>query len=216
MKRLQHYVDLEKATDDEDVGDMYAGQSVLKEATLSMYDSDTNDLFARIEFPQLSLDFGYLNCPVFCMFMLDWRNHVSHELDGNTLKVSYQFTKTQQQKLANFGESALIINNANEFVNRVKKGFLASGIPFVRKPVSYYDSNSVEQMKDVQDDDYKVAFWKREKHSHQQEYRFMAGIEVDDHLKIDIGDISDITTIVPTKKLLELTFDVNATVAINE
>ena len=36
MKNLQYYVDLEKATSDESIGDMYDGQVMLQDVNLSM------------------------------------------------------------------------------------------------------------------------------------------------------------------------------------
>lgn len=70
-------------------------------------------------------------------------------------------------------------------------------------------------MKQVQKDNSRIAFWKREKYSYQQEYRFLVHDFVDDHLSVDIGDISDITDIVKTEELLntylEIQFKVKQT-----
>ena len=38
MKNLQYYVDLEKTTDDEDVGDKYDGQMVLQDVKITIHD----------------------------------------------------------------------------------------------------------------------------------------------------------------------------------
>ena len=49
-----------------------------------------------------------------------------------------------------------------------------------------------------------IAFWKRVSYSYQQEVRFVftPGNENIDHIELDIGDISDITTIIPAKSAL--------------
>ena len=124
MKNLQYYVDLEKGTSDEDVGDMYDGQMMLQDV----------------------------------------------------------------------------------------KTLLANNIGYSRDFVSYYGFNNVDHLKQIQKDNLRIAFWKRQKYEYQQEYRLVAHTEVDDYLCVEIGDISDITEIMKTKQLLntylEVTFSV--------
>lgn len=123
MKNLKYYVDLEKTTDDEDIGDKYDGQMVLQNVKISMYTVDTHEFVAQFDAPAASMNLGYLECPVFCMFMFDYRNHVDKHIDGDNLTVRYQFTEEQLEKMPNFGDSVLIIKNGDEFINRVKKDF---------------------------------------------------------------------------------------------
>lgn len=212
MKNLKYYVDLEKTTDDADVGDKYDGQMVLQDIKINMYTVDTNKFIAQFNAPTASMDLGYSQCPVFCMFMFDYRNHVEEHLDGENLTVKYQFTEEQLKKMPNFGDSVLIIKNGDEFVNRVKKGLLNAGYGFTRDHVQYYAFNNVEHLKQVQKDNSRIAFWKRDKYSYQQEYRFLVHDFVDDYLSVDIGDISDITQLLRTEELLntylEITFKV--------
>lgn len=204
MKNLKYYVDLEKTTDDEDVGDKYDGQMMLQDVKITMYTVDTHEFIAQFDAPSASMNLGYLGCPVLCMFMFDYRNHVEERLEGENFIVKYQFTEEQLKKMPNFGDSVLIIKNGDEFVNRVKKGLLNAGYGFTRDHVQYYGFNNVEHFKQVQKDNSRIAFWKREKYLYQQEYRFLVYDFVDDYLLVDIGDISDITDIVKTEKLLNL------------
>ena len=212
MKNLKYYVDLEKTTDDEDVGDKYDGQMMLQDVKISMYTVDTHEFIAQFDAPSASMNLGYLECPVFCMFMFDYRNHVEENLEGENLTVKYQFTEEQLKKMPNFGDSVLIIKNGDEFVNRVKKGLLEAGYGFSRDHVQYYAFNNVEHLKQIQSDNSRIAFWKRDKYSYQQEYRFLIHDFVDDYLSVDIGDISDITQLLRTEELLntylEITFKV--------
>lgn len=212
MKNLKYYVDLEKTTDDEDVGDKYDGQMILQDVKISMYTVDTHEFIAQFDAPSASMNLGYLECPVFCMFMFDYRNHVEENLEGENLTVKYQFTEEQLKKMPNFGDSVLIIKNGDEFVNRVKKGLLEAGYGFSRDHVQYYAFNNVEHLKQIQSDNSRIAFWKRDKYSYQQEYRFLIHDFVDDYLSVDIGDISDITQLLRTEELLntylEITFKV--------
>lgn len=202
MKNLKYYVDLEKTTDDEDVGDKYDGQMMLQDVKISMYTVDTHEFIAQFDAPSVSMNLGYLECPVFCMFMFDYRNHVEENLEGENLTVKYQFTEEQLKKMPNFGDSVLIIKNGDEFVNRVKKGLLEAGYGFSRDHVQYYAFNNVEHLKQIQSDNSRIAFWKRDKYSYQQEYRFLIHDFVDDYLSVEIGDISDITQLLRTEELL--------------
>lgn len=106
----------------------------------------------------------------------------------------------------------MIIKNADEFFNRVKDALLANNIGYSRDFVSYYGFNNVDHLKQIQKDNLRIAFWKRQKYEYQQEYRLVAHTEVDDYLCVEIGDISDITEIMKTKQLLntylEVTFSV--------
>lgn len=216
MKNLQYYVNLEKSTQDEDVGDKYDGQMMFNDVKISMFSYDTHEFIRQFHAPVASLDLGYLKCPVFCMFMIDYRNHISESLDNKTLKVRYEFTEEQVKKLPNFGESVLLIKNGNEFVKRVKQGLLAENIGFTRDIVQYYGSNNLENIKQVTSNNSRIAFWKREKYAYQQEYRFIAHTEVDDYLIVNIGDISDISNIVNTRDMLGTYLEISFAVTENK
>ena len=209
MKNLQYYVDLEKSTSDEDVGGMYDGQMMLQDVNVSMFTVDTNEFIGRFHAPTASMNLGYLKYPVFCMFIYDYRNHTNEEQTGDILKVRYEFTEEQLKKMPNFGEYVLLIKNGDEFVERVKKGMLNAGIGYTRDFVKYYGFNNIEHIRQVQKDNSRIAFWKREKYAYQQEYRFLAHTEVDDFLSIDIGDISDITELVKTTDLLNTYLEID-------
>lgn len=210
MKNLKYYVNLEKEKDDEAVGDKYDGQMVLQDVKISMFTVDTHEFVARFDAPAVSMNLGYLDCPVFCMFMFDFRNHVDEHLSGDNLTVKYQFTEEQLAKMPTFGDSVLIIKNGDEFINRVKKGLLDAGYGFTRDHVQYYGFNNLEHLKQVQKDNSRIAFWKRDKYSYQQEYRLLVHDFIDDCLSVDIGDISDISELLRTEELLntyvEITF----------
>lgn len=204
MKNLQYYVDLEKSTYDEDVGDQYDGQMVIQDVKISMYTADTHEFVANLDAPTVSMNLGYLKCPVFCMFMLDYRNHTDEKINGDVVTVRYEFTEEQVSRMPNFGEYVLVIKNGNEFVERIKAGLLKAGYGFTRDFVQYYGFNNIEHLRQVQSDNSRIAFWKRQKYDYQQEYRFLIHDFVDDFLSVDIGDISDITELVRTDQLLNI------------
>lgn len=61
------------------------------------------------------------------------------------------------------------------------------------------------------EESYKVAFRKRKRFEDQSEYRWLLNIDVDDNYTLDIGDISEFSTIIPINEhkdfLLEVRFD---------
>lgn len=209
MKNLKYYVDLEKNTSDENVGDMYDGQMMIEDVNLSMYTTDNYKFLGPLKGSRISMDLGYSKYPVFCMFKLDDRNYTNEKLEGNKLKERYEFTKEQLQKLPNFGEYVLMIRNNNKFIERINNGFLSKNIEYSKDSVQYYGCNNLKRLQQIQDDNSRIAFWKRQKYAYQQEYRFLAHIEVDDFLSVDIGDISDITQLIKTKDLLNTYLEVN-------
>lgn len=216
MKNLQYYVDLEKATDDEAVGDKYDGQMVLENVKITMYDYETGAFVAQMDAPTASMNLGYLKCPVFCMFMFDYRNHTEEELIDDTLKVRYQFTEEQVEKMPGFGSHVLIVKNGNEFMERIKNGLLREGYGYTRDFVNYHDGNRIDHLREVAADDKRIAFWKRQKYSYQQEYRILVHTQVEDHLCVDIGDLSDITELIPTSVLLNTYMEAGFKVILEE
>ena len=216
MKNLQYYVNLEKTTDDEDVGDKYDGQMALQNVKITMYDYETGAFVTQMDAPVASISLGYLKCPVFCMFMFDYRNCVEEELAGNIVKVRYQFTEKQLSRLPNFGSHVLLIKNGNEFVDRVKNCLLNAGYGYTRDHVQYHDGNTLQHIREIAKEDMRIAFWKRQKYAYQQEYRILAHAQVEDHLCVDIGDISDITQLLSTSDLLSTCFEVSFKVQLEE
>ena len=202
MKRLQYYIDLEKSTSDEMVGDEYEGQMLLTDVKVSLFTHDTHEYLGKIHAPTSSFNLGYSNNPVFCMYMYDFRNYFSEEIRDELLHIRYGFSSEQYEKIKDFGESALVITNTNEFFNRVDLAFKKRGISYCRDLVSYYDGNIIQHLKEVQANNSRIAFWKRQKYAFQQEYRFFAYTEVADNLTLDIGDISDISQVLTTEQLL--------------
>jgi hypothetical protein len=128
------------------------------------------------------------------MFILDYRNTTSTALNGDELTIRFDFSDEQKRKLVNFGDSALVIKDHEEFFARMKKGLNDAGISYIRDRVKYYEGNTLEHVQDIQDNNARIGFWKRKKYEYQQEYRFLAfDTMIDDHEIIEIGNLSDIS-----------------------
>ncbi|HAE62925.1 MAG TPA: hypothetical protein DCG38_11440 [Eubacteriaceae bacterium] len=203
MKNLQFYIDLENATSDEDVGDKYDGLLPIQDVKLSIYTVDSKELITQLAAPVATMNLGYKKSPVFCMFIFDHRNKTAVNINENELIVRLDFSDEQKRRLANFGDSALLITDPDEFFSRMKKGLNNTGISYTRDKVKYYEGNTKEHIEEIQDNETRIGFWKRKKYEYQQEYRFFAfDSAIDDYVIIDIGDLSDISRLESTEVIL--------------
>ena len=133
-------------------------------------------------------------------------------------QTKFTFSNEQKRKLLSFGDTALIILDNREFIERVRKAAEKSGFELHQEEVNYYnnlknDFNDLYyRLKALEEGIWKIAFWKREKYSYQQEMRFLfidkeSKEKQYDHIELDIGDISDITKVIPTQYLLNGRFE---------
>ena len=94
------------------------------------------------------------------------------------------------EKMINYGEHAVAIPRMELFVERLRKAALKEGYDFAKGPVNYYDFS-----KDNVSNEYpQIAFQKRSEFSYQREFRFLLRKKnaVDEHVILEIGDLSDI------------------------
>lgn len=208
MKNLLYYINLEKASSSTSggQGDMFEGQLVQKDVTIVISDLITNTTLAQTKAEWAAIDFGYQKYPVFCMFMLDSRNLVAQKIEGDKIK-SHRFTAGQVNKMQReFGDYALMIDYP-KFIQRVKDGLNSANIEYIEGQVWYYEPNDSDYFKAVHNDHLEAVFWKQKSYAFQQEFRILALKKVNDHLAIDIGDISDISLLFKTQDLLNLQID---------
>ena len=137
----------------------------------------------------------------FCMF------YIPHE------QGRFHFSDKQKEKLARFGDTALIIKDFGEFICRTVKSAANEGFELHHREVFYYDEKqevTMGMMDLLTKGMYNVSFFKRKQFRHQQEYRLVVNMEKTkrDHIKLQIGDISDISVQVSTKQMLEEGIDI--------
>lgn len=98
------------------------------------------------------------------------------------------------KKILEFGDFALIIK-PHEFLEKVMK---ASKYEIIYGPAIYYKTPIIPLSLN--------PFSKREEFKYQNEFRFIINSNSKDPIKIEIGDISDIATMIPTETLLKIEF----------
>ena len=202
MKNLRYYVNQEKNTGDQCVGDLYDGQMLVHDIKMKAFTVEGKQLIFSASAPNMALDLGYLDKPIFCMFKFDYRNITSEKIEGNNLIAEYRFSDSQMRNIKDFGEYVLVVKDANKFIERIKEALNREEYDLIHEEVKYYGKNLVQHIRDVHEFPYKIAFWKRDLYEYQQEYRFLVDTEVEDHLSVNIGDISDITKIYKTEEVL--------------
>ena len=187
-KTLRYYREREQETGDDAVGDMYEAMLHVNEGSVVF-----NDTGEKIDLNDSLIETKNSHDFVFCMF------GIYPELD------SFEFSETQKEKMLSFGDTALLVLDSEEFIKRVKCSAEDTGYEFHFDGVKYYDSTEdcgnliISLMQGM----WNISFWKREKYRYQQEARFVFSPgNGEDHIELNIGDISDITAVLPAKQVL--------------
>lgn len=187
-KNLQYYRNLEKEDGDGDIGDEFEAMLHINQGFICREDTGEieklNDVLIQT---RDSNDF------VFCMFEIYPSLHF------------FQFSEIQKEKMLSFGDTALVITDSDEFQKRVFEAARKKGYEVHFDAAQYYEPSVdwlnmfVSLLKGM----WNIAFWKRKKYSYQQEGRFVftPGNGMD-HIELDIGDISDISIIIPSETVL--------------
>ena len=192
MNSLKVYRDRYQTSGDEEIGDPFEGKIYVNNAQLiipekSIIEPCNNQVFST---PNED-DF------VLCMFGINPQIHKS-----------FCFNEDQKKKWLEIYDTALIIKDQQEFFNRIKNKALEMNIDIIGDFVNYYDDsiNDVTPficslLKGIRNS----VFHKRKKYAYQQEYRFtMVNNKKSDNFEMNIGDISDISTILPLDKFLNV------------
>ena len=108
--------------------------------------------------------------------------------------------------MLSFGDTALVILDSKAFIDRVISAAEKAGYVAYFNGVKYYNEtiDNGNLIIDLLKGMHNVAFWKRDCYAYQQEARFVfvSDKNHDDHIELDIGDISDISLVFPTKQVL--------------
>ena len=187
-KTLKYYRDLEQETGDADIGDEFEAMLHVNDGYIHFPDTDET-----IELSDALITTGQSDDFVFCMFGI------------NPSIQTFRFTDEQRNKMLSFGDTALVILNSDEFIKRVIDSAKSKGYEAHFGAAQYYDPSIdsgnliVSLLKGM----WNIAYWKRKSYSYQQERRFVfTPGKGEDHIDLDIGDISDISTILPASMVL--------------
>ena len=188
-KTLKYYRELEEETGNKEIGDGFEAMVHVNEAIIKI-PSTGEEILLKDELIKTTHSDDF----VFCMF------GIYPQLE------KFAFTEQQKEKMLSFGDTALIITDSNAFIDRVKKAAEKAGFIAYFSGVKYYDEtvDNANMIVDMLRGMHNIAFWKRESYRYQQEGRFVFVSEQchDDHIILDIGDISDISVVLPAEQVL--------------
>ncbi len=93
-----------------------------------------------------------------------------------------------------FGDTALIITNVDEFINRISKTVKSKGYKIDGRPVEYFDESIYHG--------HVGLFKKRNSLEYMKEYRIVISAKMDNMpYELFIGDISDISMIIKAEDI---------------
>lgn len=185
----------DKAKQSVAIGDDYEAVLHFNEAMLVIPQEDGSSIMEKIDNELLKTSHSY--DLAFCMFGINSKNE------------HFQYTPEQREKMREFGNTALLITDADEFYKRISSALVKEGISLENSHcgfVKYYDEtiDSVERIVELFKGMHNIAFQKRQKYAYQQEYRFLLPNSDESKTEFDlyIGDISGISEVISTDKAL--------------
>lgn len=185
MNSMKVYRDRYYQEYDEEIGDPAEGMVYVDEGSFIVYKENIEvHPLQSSTIPTVSSD-DY----IFCMFGISRNNCFP-----------FRFSDEQKKKWLEIYDTALVITDFNELVNRVYDAAISEGVEIQRGFVNYYDEKSGDIspiMGALANGLNSVAFYKRKRYAYQQEYRFTAPKCEKDYLELNIGNISGISKVFP-------------------
>lgn len=191
LNSLKWFREYENESGDIVVGDSYEGMLHVNDGELIIKETGEHQRLNDTIIPTV-----LSNSYVFCMTYIDPRND------------KFEFTDEQKEELVQFGDTALLILDSDAFISKIKKAAEEKGYKIYFNNVHYYDETIdwADIFISLIPGTHNIAFWKRKTYSNQQEFRMVIPVEeyTEDHIELDIGDISDISEIFTTEQVLTM------------
>ena len=172
--------------------DKYEGAAYITQIRkIELLDSVTKEPFAIANSGQLYYHNPEDKGNIYCLF----------GIETSTLDLSSDITKAFNLDMngLNFGDTAIIIFDQAEFIERVKKEVEKVGHIFHFSPILYYDEK-IHQGK-------LSPFYKSKNFILQNEIRFWIPNKINCDLTFKIGDISDIAKLLPKNDIQKLGYN---------
>ncbi len=212
MNNFKKYIDIESASGEKGVGDKFEAAHVFTELTMNFFTQDTNELIMSGRTKKLNFRKNINEKrPLYCMFAII----------GDMLKVvnedeKYYYTKFDlpneqiDKMIREFGDS-LIFVTPSQFIDRITRTLNEKGYAYRGGLVKYddYNINSSARMSSYKNQGTDIYFWKDRYFENQYEYRIvLTDQEVDEAIIVNIGDISDISTIFNANEFFSDKFEI--------
>lgn len=203
LSTVKYFQDLEK----EGMGDNYDCKEVLTETDIQMYTDNTKKHLVYAGKGEATItDIEDCKRHIFCTTCIEFKDLNITKESENYFKVSLFYTDEQKKKMKeNFGEYALIIK-FKKFIDRIETVFNRENIIGAMGKANYvdYSKNRIDRITSFLENTPDKFFWKRLKYKYQNEFRIaVLNRTSNDAIKIDIGDISEFTELLPVDELCE-------------
>ena len=192
MSSLKKYREMYEKYGDDTIGDPNEGKLIIHDAVLKI-----DELGIEERVTDHAVATVNENDFVFCMFGVNPNKYDK-----------FLFTEEQKQRLIGFDDTALLITDVYEFARRIKNAAEKRNLQIAGNFVNYYDetANDIQIFIDlIAKGTENIVFHKTKKYEYQQEYRFTIQNKTgEDHLELDIGDISDISEVFTTEEIFSV------------
>ncbi len=192
MSSLKKYREMYEKYGDDTIGDPNEGKLIIHDAVLKIEELGIEERVTDHAVATVNE-----NDFVFCMFGVNPNKYDK-----------FLFTEEQKQRLIGFDDTALLITDVYEFARRIKNAAEKRNLQISGNFVNYYDetANDIQIFIDLIAKGTKnIVFHKTKKYEYQQEYRFTIQNKTgEDHLELDIGDISDISEVFTTEEIFSV------------
>ncbi|UMZ73029.1 hypothetical protein [Natranaerofaba carboxydovora] len=199
MKNFQFHINKEKEEKNKGLGDKNEATKIFYNPIIQITDPTTKETRnIETQKAEIRLD-KHVKKPVFCLTRLDAKDFIIKEINEDYMEAQLSVDKGRKKVLKQFGPYSLLISN-NQFVERLKQKL----DNFIFKRAIYEDKadnkNFIELFKE---DDPDLFFYKDTYFMNQNEKRLVLfGENVEDYKVLDIGDLSDMSYLTETNKLL--------------
>lgn len=200
MKNLKYFIDLERSTGEIGQGDKYEGRMARAEK-LTITDPNTNKSIVLENVDISDTKSQYM--PVFCTTAIN--------ICGNLIELEYpnfsSIISVNDQLINDFTSEGVelyaLLIDAGEFLNRIKNVLNKLQISIGYGLIRYKDTSIFEYSSEKQEPYFNTLFDKSINFAYQQEFRIALDIQVEDHFEFNIGDIRDISILMPAHYLKE-------------
>lgn len=193
LNTMQFFREYEEKESDTVIGDKSEGFFEFYAKSLQFRIPEDKSVITKI--PNCTISFAINKIPynMVCFYTI---------YEGNLDK---KISEEDKEKLEIFGDHVLIIDQPNLFFHKLDQELINRGYGGERAPVQYcMDGKNVKQdIESFQANPETALFRKSERYSYQREYRYVLEGKSNAPVIVDIGNISDFTTLFPTSEVFK-------------
>jgi hypothetical protein len=211
MGTLKNYIEMEKVSGEKGRGDKFEAAQVFNDLDVTISTYDSGEVVAKGKAANLNIRFnGDENRPVYCLFALTDKHFKYLSEDDENMNFILDIKEDVIQHMLGKFSGQLVLLNATEFLKRFVQKSREKGYSTAHGFVVYddYAINNSKRVESYFERNQEVFFWKDKYFEKQNEYRLVVlDQEVEEALKVQIGDLNDIGKNYDAKEFLAEGFE---------